>query len=119
MSRALLPLIVVAVVGAAEPTVAGRWVLSVDAGPHGRTPMSLSLKQEGSKVTGTFGTPHGEFAVDGTFTKGELRLKTAAVEDSQPITLVAKLKADGTLDGYLSSEMGDMAWTGQREKDRP
>jgi hypothetical protein len=28
--------------------------------------------------------------------------------------MTAKLKDDGTLDGYLSSQMGDMTWTARR-----
>jgi hypothetical protein len=30
------------------------------------------------------------------------------------VSLTAKLKENGTLEGYLSSQMGDMTWTASR-----
>lgn len=96
------------------PSVAGRWTMSVKGGPHGDTPMGLVLEQKGKKVTGTLATPHGDdFAVDGEFAEGTLTIATAGAGDAR-ISLTAKLKADDTLEGYLSSQMGDMTWTGRR-----
>ena len=73
--------------------------------------MGLDLAQEGKKVTGTLATPHGDdLQVEGEFVGGTLTLATPGGGDSH-ITMKAKLKDDGTLDGYLSSQMGDMTWT--------
>jgi hypothetical protein len=102
---------------AGPPTVAGKWTLNVDAGPHGATTMGLTLAQKGRKVTGTLASPHGDLAVAGEFADATLTLKTTA-DDAPAISCTAKLKADGTLEGFLSSERGDMKWTAKRVPER-
>lgn len=98
----------------AAPSVAGRWTISVKGGPHGDVTMGLELEQNGKKITGTFATPHGDdLQVEGEFAEGTLTLATPGEGESR-ITMTAKLKENGTLDGYLSSQMGDMTWTGRR-----
>jgi hypothetical protein len=96
------------------PSVTGHWTMSVKGGPHGDTPMGLTLEQKGKKVTGTFATPHGDdLPVEGEFADGTLTIATPGGGDAR-ITMTAKLKADDTLEGYLSSQMGDMTWTARR-----
>jgi hypothetical protein len=96
------------------PSVTGRWSLSVKGSPHGDVTMGLELTQEGKKVSGTFATPHGDdLQVAGEFVEGTLTLATTSGGESK-ITMTAKMKEDGTLDGYLSSQMGDMTWTARR-----
>jgi hypothetical protein len=96
------------------PGVAGRWTMSVKGGPHGDTTMGLALEQNGKKVSGIFATPHGDdLQVVGEFAEGTLALATPGGGESK-ITMTAKLKDDGTLDGYLSSQLGDMTWTARR-----
>jgi hypothetical protein len=98
----------------AAPGVAGRWTMSVKGGPHGDATMGLALEQKGQQVSGTFATPHGDdLQVQGEFAAGTLTLATPGGGDAK-ITMTAKLKDDGTLDGYLSSPMGDMTWTARR-----
>ena len=97
---------------AAKATVAGRWKMSVKS-PHGETPMTLTLEQNGRKVTGAF-NPHGDdLKVEGEFADGALTLATTG-STGPGVTFKARLKDDGTLEGYLSSEMGDMTWTARR-----
>jgi len=94
--------------------IAGRWTMSVKGGPHGDATMGLALEQKGKQVSGIFATPHGDdLQVQGEFAEGTLTLATPGGGDSK-ITMTAKLKDDGTLDGYLSSQMGDMTWTARR-----
>jgi hypothetical protein len=81
--------------------------------PHGPVSMNLTLTQDGTKVTGTCETPHGDLRMKGQFRDGKLELETIEGEDP-PIALKAKLKDDGTLDGYLSGKMGDMTWKAER-----
>ena len=96
------------------PGVAGRWTMSVKGGPHGDTPMGLTLEQNGKKVSGVLATPHGDdLQMEGEFAAGTLTLATPGGGESK-IAMTAKLKDDGTLDGYLSSQMGDMTWTARR-----
>ena len=95
------------------PSVAGQWTLNVKS-PHGEVGMALDLTQEGKKITGTLATPHGDdLPVTGEFIENTLTLATPGSGDSR-ITMTAKLKENGTLDGYLSSQMGDMTWTARR-----
>jgi hypothetical protein len=102
----------------AAPSVAGKWTMAVDAGPHGTTAMGLALQQDGRVVKGTFQSPHGDMPVEGEFADGALALSTlSSGDDSMRITFTARLKADGTLAGYMSSQMGDMTWTATRARD--
>ncbi len=109
---------VIAIVGlmlaaAGAPSVAGTWSMAVDS-PHGAMTTSLELKQDETKVTGTF-TSNGhlpDMRVEGTFKDGALKLVT--VDGEYKITFQAKLQEDGTLAGVLSMEAGDMNWTAKR-----
>jgi hypothetical protein len=101
---------------AAAKDVTGSWTLNVQGGPHGATTMGLTLKQDGTAVTGTFASPHGDMPVKGEFVDGTLTLATTG--DSSRMTFNATLKEDDTLSGYVSSSMGDMTWTATRAKDK-
>ena len=100
---------------AAAPAVTGSWKMRVEGGPHGDATMGLELKQDGTRVTGTFVSGHtADMAVAGEFADGELTLQTTAANDDAKILFTAKLRDDGTLAGYISSQMGDMKWTASR-----
>jgi hypothetical protein len=80
--------------------------------------MGLVLKQEGTKVTGTFSSGHSpDMDVTGEFKDDQLKVETTQDGDSR-IIFSARLKADGTLAGYISSPMGDMKWTASRATDK-
>ena len=117
MKRMIVPLFLLALaaVAAAAPTVTGTWTMKVEGGPHGDAAMGLTLKQDGSKVTGTFAPGHAaDMEVTGEFLNGELKLETTAGDADSKVIFTAKLKDDGTLAGYVSSQMGDMKWTASR-----
>lgn len=102
---------------AAAGTVTGTWTMTVEGGPHGNATMGLVLKQEGTKVTGTFASGHAaDEAVSGEIVDGILKIETGGSSDAR-IIFSARLKDDGTLAGTISSPMGDMKWTAQRVKD--
>jgi len=102
---------------AADATVTGTWTMNVEGGPHGNATMGLVLKQEGTKVTGTFSSGHSaDMEVAGQFKDGQLDVETKGGESR--IIFSAKLKADGTLSGSISSEMGDMKWTASRQTEK-
>ena len=103
------------VTAAPAATVAGTWSLSVDS-PHGAMKMALVLKQDGTKVTGTFSSGHAaDQSVEGEFSGATLKLQTKGGDD-HAITFSATLKEDDTLAGFLSSRVGDMKWTAERLK---
>jgi hypothetical protein len=98
------------------PNLSGRWTMTVEGSPHGTTTMGLVLTQDGKKIGGTFASPHGDMPIEGEFVDGTLTF--AAKEsggDHVAIRFKATLKDNGALAGYLSSEMGDMTWTAQRD----
>jgi hypothetical protein len=97
-------------------SVSGPWTVTVKT-PHGTMTMPMVLKQEGTKVTGTF-SPHGQdLSVAGEFAARTLKLAMPGSQDTR-LTLTAKLQENGTLDGYLSSPDGDMTWTAERVKEK-
>jgi hypothetical protein len=117
MKRILSVLIALTVTSvlAAAPSLTGNWTMNVMGGPHGDATMTLTLKQDGSKVTGTFVSGHAaDMEVAGQFADGELKLETTAGNADSKILFSARLKDDGTLAGYISSGMGDMKWTATR-----
>ena len=91
--------------------IAGKWELTVSS-PHGDVPMSMDLKQDGKKVTGTLTSGQGDRQVNGTFDEGRLSLEATGSE--QAWTITAKLGSDGQLQGHLSASIGDMKFTGHR-----
>lgn len=121
MRRMLWVLMVAIVTGAlaaAAPSLSGNWTMTVTGGPHGDATMALALKQEGTRVTGTFVTGHSaDMEVAGEFVNGQLKLETTAGSADSKILFEAKLKDDGTLAGYISSQMGDMKWTAARARE--
>jgi hypothetical protein len=91
--------------------IAGQWELTVSS-PHGDVPMSMDLKQDGKKVSGTLTSGQGDRQVNGTFDEGRLSLEATGGE--QAWTITAKLGSDGQLQGHVSASMGDMKFTGRR-----
>jgi hypothetical protein len=110
--KTLIAAIAVALAALGAPTVSGTWSMSIDS-PHGNMKASLALKQDGTKVTGTFRGPMPDAAVEGTFENGKLKIETSGAAEHM-LVFEAKLREDGTLAGYLSSDMGDMNWTARR-----
>jgi hypothetical protein len=101
------------------PAVDGRWAGRITGTPHGDMAMGLSLKQDGTKVTGTLTTDHtGDLPVEGELRGRTLKLSTTGNAEPQ-LTLTGTLKDEGTLGGTLSSQMGDMTWSAERVKDTP
>lgn len=112
---AMVALGTLASAAAAAPSLTGNWTMKVAGGPHGDATMGLTLKQDGTTVTGTFASGHtADMEVTGQFVDGELKIETTAGDADTKILFNAKLKADGTLAGYISSQMGDMTWTASR-----
>ena len=52
---------------------------------HGNATMGLTLKQDGTKVTGTFATGHADMPVTGEFVDGALKLESVSSGDSNII----------------------------------
>ena len=101
----------------AAADVSGTWRMTVHGSPHGDMTATLTLQQDGKKVTGMMAAHSYEHTVSGEFENGTLRL-TIDHESQEHATLTSKMKDDGTLAGYISGPMGDMQWTATRAKDK-
>jgi|SRR5579864_1390121 len=101
--------------GADGPVPAGQWTSSVDT-PHGAVTMDFDLTLAADKVAGTMTTDMtGTVPVTGTFVDGKVTLSVTA---SGGIDFHFTFKDRETMTGNLSSQMGDMACTATRRKDR-
>jgi hypothetical protein len=111
----MLGALALAALAAAAPSLTGNWTMVVEGTPHGTATMGLTLKQDGSKVTGTFVSGHAaDMEVAGEFADGQLRIASTHGSEDERIIFTAKLRDDGTLAGTVSSPMGDMTWTATR-----
>jgi hypothetical protein len=98
-----------------RPSPAGKWTSSVDT-PHGAVTMDFDLTLNADKVAGTMTTDMtGTVPVTGTFVDGKVTLSVTA---SGGIDFHFTFKDRETMTGNLSSQMGDMACTATRRKDK-
>jgi len=73
---------------AAEASVTGEWALAVDTGQGTGTP-TMTLKQEGANITGTYKSQmFGDAPITGTLKGGELVLNIKASAQGQDVVIV-------------------------------
>jgi hypothetical protein len=97
------------------PSPAGKWKLSLDT-PHGTMVMNFDLKMEKDKLTGTMTNDMmGTVPVSGTYADGKLAM---VAQGQATINFNFTFKDKDTLTGNLSSEMGDMACSAARVKEK-
>ena len=101
----------------APASVAGNWNMSVN-GPQGPMSVSMVLAQDGKKLTGSLSSQMGETQLEGEFADGKISfwISFQGSSGSMQIAFAGVLKEDGTLEGTLSGQMGDMNWTAERAK---
>jgi hypothetical protein len=106
-------------------SVAGDWSLSIH-GDHVRE-TGLALRQEGTKVTGTYHTQGKVAPVEGEFAEGKLLLAidVAAISpdhakkaNTTKVTITATMKDDGTLEGEMRSGSEPIRITAERFRSR-
>lgn len=109
-------------------TVTGTWNMGLQ-GDH-VIPTALVLKQQGTKVTGTFALPtqnigqRVEVELTGDFVDRTLELSGAVENAADPTTVAISgtLKDDGSLEGTLSlrahNRNHSVPWTAERLKER-
>ena len=100
-------------------TIAGTWNMNVEGQQN---TITLTLKQQGKKVTGTFANPQrGVVPLDGEFADGKLTFSVTlggGHGGGRQLSFRGEMKKDGTLAGKVSSSRGDMTWTARRAKDK-
>jgi hypothetical protein len=99
--------------------VAGKWVVTLEMGMGTATP-ELDLKQDGTKVTGTYTGRYGSFPLEGSL-KGRViafSFTMAAEGQSMTMSYTGEVAADAqSMKGTASlGEMGDATWSAQKRQ---
>jgi hypothetical protein len=103
----------------APASIAGKWDMTAET-PQGTTPVTLVMKLDGKKVTGTMAGPQGEIPVEGEYAEGKLTMSITIQGGSGDlsITFTGALREDGTLAGTFDFGQGAMNWKATRAKDK-
>jgi len=100
-------------------TIAGTWNMNVEGQQN---TITLTLKQQGKKVTGTFANPQrGVVPLDGEFADGKLTFSVTlggGHGGGRQLSFQGEMKKDGTLTGKAQGPRGDMMWTARRAKEK-
>ena len=101
----------------APASIAGKWDMSAET-PQGTMPVTLVIKIDAKKVTGTMASAQGETPMEGEFADGKLTwaIVFQGSGGSMNITFNGALKDDGTLAGTFDFGQGEMKWTATRAK---
>ena len=92
--------------------ITGKWAIAVDAGGQTLT-FTLNLTQTGGNVTGTIESPQGALQISsGTFSNGELVLKTTS-----PIELTVNGSVAGnSMTGTFTAPQGTASFSGSKTR---
>jgi hypothetical protein len=98
-------------------TIDGNWSMNVTT-DQGAMAVSLVLKSEGKKVTGTITSPQGEAPLEGEYADGKLAfgISIDTPEGAMQIGFAGTMKDDGSLAGMMSGPFGEVPWTATRAK---
>jgi len=103
----------------AVPTLTGEWTFTAEG-----YVMPLSLRQEGTRLSGTLQISHGALPVQGEVKKGLLHFSGWSdgggirhSDDSNEINLFAigSVQPNGSLEGTLVSTVGNLTWRAERK----
>ncbi len=101
-------------------SVAGKWTMTLEMSMGTATP-SLDLKQDGSKITGTYTGRYGTFPLEGTLKDRAIQFsfQMGAEGETQTLSFSGEVAANGqTMKGTaVLGEMGDATWSAKREKE--
>ncbi len=135
MKRALIALVVIACAGIpavggpqdkpqqkpdkAAGSVTGKWTMTLEMSMGTATP-ALDLKQDGTKITGTYTGRYGTFALEGTLKDRTIQFsfEMGAQGETQTLSFSGEVASDAqTMKGTaVLGEMGDATWSAKREK---
>ena len=104
----------------ADQNVSGTWTLFAEG-----YVLSMTLHQDGTRLSGTLHGPHGPFPLTGEFRKGRIHFAGTSDgggirhdDDSNEIDVAAigHLQPDGSLAGTMVSTVGDFTWRAIRKE---
>jgi hypothetical protein len=106
-----LTIALAAVAADAPANVAGAWDVNV-SGAAGKTSQSISLKQDGGKITGTFKGPRQSGTIDGTVDGNTIKFHVTA---RIPLDYTGTVTGD-SMKGTMSGRGQNGDWTATRAK---
>jgi hypothetical protein len=101
------------------PDISGTWKFSVDLDSGGHGEPTFVLKQEGTKLTGTYNGPLGEYKVTGTVTEAkavfgfEFTFDGEAGKATYTATIEGPTKMTGTVE-FSNGQRGK--WTASKKE---
>jgi hypothetical protein len=96
----------------------GKWDLVFNIEGVGEFPVTADLKQDGTKITGTFSGPTGDVTLQGTMTGPTLKLEfeVETPQGKMPIVITGDLGPEGFSGKATLTGMGEATWKGTRAK---
>lgn len=98
--------------------VAGKWSMTLDMSMGTANP-GLELKQDGTKITGTYTGRYGAFSLEGTLKDRTIQFSFVMGAEGQTVTMTfsGEVAPDAqTMKGTASlGEMGDATWSAKRQ----
>jgi hypothetical protein len=126
----VLALLLALVLGVAGPagqdppktvSVAGKWTMTLEMSIGTATP-ELDLKQDGTKITGTYTGRYGTFELQGTLKARLIEFSFPMTAEGQSVTMTfsGEVAPDAqTMKGTATiSELGDATWTAKKNPDK-
>lgn len=105
-----------AVPQAAQQTLNGTWNLTATGTPHGDLHFQVRFTHgAGKALSATVTLFDNPIEMTGEADAGAFRVSGGS-SSGGTLTLSGKLKSDGTLEGFLSNEQGDLLFKGTRAK---
>jgi hypothetical protein len=108
--------LLISLVGAAqEVRVAGTWDITLETGQGTANP-SMTLAQDGEKITGTYRGRLGESKLEGTLKGSAIQFSVTLKFQDQPMTVSYRGTVDGdTMKGTVQfGDRGSGSWTAKR-----
>ena len=101
---------------AQKQDLSGAWALEVVT-PNGTGTPTLTLKQDGEKLSGQYSSSYGEFPVTGTVTGGEFTFSIQMGVEGNTVSIIYTGKADAnTMKGTVTlGEMGEGTFSGKKK----
>ncbi len=102
----------------AQTDAGGRWDVVIAIPGVGALPLTATLQQDGTKVTGTLNSIAGTVNITGTMTGTSLRLEFVAEtpQGQIPISMTGELGVTGFAGKASVAGMGEVDWKGTRGK---
>ncbi len=103
----------------AAVSVAGKWTMTLEMSMGTATP-ALDLKQDGTKITGTYTGRYGTFSLEGTLKDRTIQFsfQMSAQGEAQTLSFTGEVADDAqSMKGTaVLGEMGDATWSAKRER---